>query len=272
MNQMDHFAQTVAQKRKEKNMTQEALAKQLGISPQAVSKWENGLGLPDVTLFPALAEALDLSLAELFGVEEPTVASNTNSNINNEETSRVPKFMAGLPLVGMGSRRACYSSKPLVEQKGEKLFFGDGSEADLESGWSTNCGAGDIRIYKIEEIGHLFCNQQDGEDSKTLIEKEWTNFPKTIQSLYFSVHSFVDIRILKGEGDTCKLRIKGSNRFLAATTVENDKETLTVRVKNQVWNLGAAVIAAGSNLGSPFGCPLKRENCSTHRSTARGIW
>lgn len=236
MNQMDHFAQTVAQKRKEKNMTQEALAKQLGISPQAVSKWENGLGLPDVTLFPALAEALDLSLAELFGVEEPTVASNTNSNINNEETSRVPKFMAGLPLVGMGSRRACYSSKPLVEQKGEKLFFGDGSEADLESGWSTNCGAGDIRIYKIEEIGHLFCNQQDGEDSKTLIEKEWTNFPKTIQSLYFSVHSFVDIRILKGEGDTCKLRIKGSKRFLAATTVENDKETLTVRVKNQIWN------------------------------------
>ena len=71
MSQMNDFAEIVARKRKEKKMTQGELAAQLGISPQAVSKWENGLGLPDVTLFPLLAETLEISLEELFGMEVP---------------------------------------------------------------------------------------------------------------------------------------------------------------------------------------------------------
>ena len=240
MSQMNNFAETVARKRKEKNMTQEALAKQLGISPQAVSKWENGLGLPDVTLFPALAEALEVSLAELFGVEE----QNSSPAVSNMETteqgkSRVPKLMGGLPLAGVGSRRACYSAKPVVEQKGEKLFFGDGSEADLDGGWSTNCGEGEMRIYKIEEIGHFGGNPDDREDS--LVEKEWKDFPKTIRSLYLSIPLHCVLRIVKGGGDTCRLHIKGRKRYLNAIMVENDGETLTVRGKslvNWTWRSG----------------------------------
>lgn len=239
MNNMNNFAEIVARKRKEKKLTQEALAKQLGISPQAVSKWENGLGLPDVTLFPILAEALGVSLAELFGIEEQN-SFPTASNIEIEETgkSRVPKTMDGLPLVGSGVKRACYSTKPVVEQKGEKIFFGDGSEADLDGGWSTNCGEGDIRIYKIEEIGHFYGNPSDaGEDSMNLVEKEWKDFPKTIHSLYFSIHLQCVLRIVKGGGDTCRLHIKGRKRYLNAITVENDGETLTVRGKSLVnWN------------------------------------
>lgn len=233
MSQMNHFAEIVAQKRKEKNMTQEALAKRLGISPQAVSKWENGLGLPDVTLFPALAEVLEISIAELFGVEEPRSVSSAVTTVESEEHFGVPKSYGGLPLAGVGSRRACYSAKPVVEQKGEKIFFGDGSEADLVSGWSTNCGQGDIRIYKIEAI-----EEQGGKrwGSDALVERTWENFPLSVRSLYFSLHSHGTLRILRGEGNSCKLHIKANERFLAATTVESDKEMLTVRVKNQMWN------------------------------------
>lgn len=52
--------------RKGKNISQEVLAQYLGISFQAVSKWENGDSLPDVELIPAIASFFDVSTDELF--------------------------------------------------------------------------------------------------------------------------------------------------------------------------------------------------------------
>ena len=50
----------ITELRRKKNMTQEELAAELGVTPQAVSKWENDLSCPDITLLP--------QLARLFGV------------------------------------------------------------------------------------------------------------------------------------------------------------------------------------------------------------
>ena len=52
--------------RKSRNVSQEVLAQYLGVSFQAVSKWENGDNLPDVTLIPAIAIFFDVSTDELF--------------------------------------------------------------------------------------------------------------------------------------------------------------------------------------------------------------
>ncbi len=52
--------------RKQKNISQEVLAEHLGISFQAVSKWENGDTLPDVAMIPAIAIFFDVSTDELF--------------------------------------------------------------------------------------------------------------------------------------------------------------------------------------------------------------
>lgn len=59
----------IAQCRKEKKLTQMQLAEILNITNQAVSKWENGKGLPDVSLLEPLCTALDISLNELFSGE-----------------------------------------------------------------------------------------------------------------------------------------------------------------------------------------------------------
>ena len=52
--------------RKSKNISQEVLANYLGVSFQAVSKWEKGETLPDVTLIPAIACFFEVSTDELF--------------------------------------------------------------------------------------------------------------------------------------------------------------------------------------------------------------
>ena len=56
--------------RKERDISQEKLADYLGISYQAISKWENGTSLPDITLIVPLANFFCVSADELFSLNE----------------------------------------------------------------------------------------------------------------------------------------------------------------------------------------------------------
>ena len=55
----------IAELRRKCNLTQEDLANLLSITPQAVSKWENDVACPDITLLPELAKILNISIDEL---------------------------------------------------------------------------------------------------------------------------------------------------------------------------------------------------------------
>ena len=65
MNQVK-IGKFIAEERKEKNLTQEQLAEKLNISKNAVSKWERGLNLPDVSIMQDLCKILNITLNELF--------------------------------------------------------------------------------------------------------------------------------------------------------------------------------------------------------------
>ena len=56
--------------RKNKGLTQEQLAAALGLTCQAVSKWETGITLPDTAMLPALADYLRVSIDQLFGYDK----------------------------------------------------------------------------------------------------------------------------------------------------------------------------------------------------------
>ena len=60
----------IAHLRKEKGLTQEALALHMGISPQAVSKWENDQTCPDISALPKLARLFDVTVDELLEGKE----------------------------------------------------------------------------------------------------------------------------------------------------------------------------------------------------------
>lgn len=65
MNQ-EKIGKFIASKRKEHNLTQEQMAEKLNISKNAVSKWERGLNLPDVSIMQELCKILGITLNELF--------------------------------------------------------------------------------------------------------------------------------------------------------------------------------------------------------------
>lgn len=76
----------IVQLRKEKGYTQEQLAELVGVSAQAVSKWENDVSCPDISILPQLADVLGVSTDELLGVKpiEPKVVI-VDSQKNNKE-------------------------------------------------------------------------------------------------------------------------------------------------------------------------------------------
>ena len=64
----------IGQLRRAKGITQEALAEKLGVTPQAVSKWENDGSCPDIALIPELAKILGISTDELLTGKKPETA------------------------------------------------------------------------------------------------------------------------------------------------------------------------------------------------------
>ena len=56
--------------RRDRNLTQEEVATHIGISYQAISKWERGDGYPDITMLPTLANYFGVSVDELIGMDE----------------------------------------------------------------------------------------------------------------------------------------------------------------------------------------------------------
>lgn len=57
--------ETIRRLRRSKGLSQKELAERLGVSCQAVSKWERGVNLPDILLLPALCATLGISADEL---------------------------------------------------------------------------------------------------------------------------------------------------------------------------------------------------------------
>ncbi len=79
----------IAYLRRMTGMTQETLAYRLGVSSQAVSKWERQLSCPDVSLLPMMADVFEVSIDELFVSLDPDAAANLIEGLPWEDDGRV---------------------------------------------------------------------------------------------------------------------------------------------------------------------------------------
>lgn len=88
MYDLRNYCNIIADLRRKRGWSQAVFAEKLRISPQAISKWECGVGLPDVTLFPVIAETLCVPVGVLFGEKnekEASVMQETRGNTEYEK-------------------------------------------------------------------------------------------------------------------------------------------------------------------------------------------
>ncbi len=100
----------IAQKRKEKNLTQEQLAEKLGVSNKTISKWETGKCMPDYSVVKNLCEELGITVAELMDgedAEERSVRAYDDEQImellkRTQDLEKQKNLLYGMLLIVMG--------------------------------------------------------------------------------------------------------------------------------------------------------------------------
>ncbi len=93
---MNHIGDTISKMRQNKNMTQEEFASRLGVTPQAVSRWERGNSLPDISIIKGICQVLSVSANTLLEIE------NDNRVIENDDVTMEKEIRSNLfaePLV-----------------------------------------------------------------------------------------------------------------------------------------------------------------------------
>ena len=83
MNQKE-IGKFIASMRKEKGMTQEQLGTMLGVTNKTVSRWENGMYMPDISIIPELCNYLDIGINELLSgkrLSEPEYQDYAEENL-----------------------------------------------------------------------------------------------------------------------------------------------------------------------------------------------
>lgn len=117
---MTRIGATIAKYRKAINMTQMELADLMGISFQAVSNWERGQSMPDISKLPELAQLFGVSIDELLGQNAPLIKSAAEGTLEAYDK----------PISAEEVEQAAPILKPdQVEHLADKLSFADSFDA-----------------------------------------------------------------------------------------------------------------------------------------------
>lgn len=161
---MNDFAQRIITLRKELSMTQEQLAQELGITAQAVSKWETGQSYPDITLLPKLAEVFHVRVDELLGVapqqdeeaEEDASEDSASAPLDlpwdDDPHTLHAVLFAGHTLIGAQGVTDCPEASRIT-------FEYEGPALNIDSVFSVSCG--DI-TGNVQAGGSVNCDSVGG--------------------------------------------------------------------------------------------------------------
>lgn len=152
------FGDIIMKYRKELGLTQEALANQLGVTNQAVSKWESDQSCPDVALLPKIADLFGITIDQLFGREAHKAEATQELPWPDDGTLRVVLY-AGRKRIGGACPAAneihfCYEGPALNVHSEVCVNCGD-VQGDVTAQGQVHCDA----IYgKLEAAGDVNCD------------------------------------------------------------------------------------------------------------------
>lgn len=164
------MAQRLVDRRKAAGLSQEALAAQLGVSRQAVSKWERSESSPDTDNLIALAALYGVSLDELLygkavddadDPEDGDTGAEASDEAEEDEDSADNTSRSDKPLVDISLARGIHVIDP---DKGEEVHVGwNGIHVTNErKGEEVHVGPGGVHVDTLEDDGHSVHTNADG--------------------------------------------------------------------------------------------------------------
>lgn len=187
---LQKFCIIISELRKQKGWSQNMLAEKIAISPQSVSKWECGIGYPDVTMFPTLAEIFSVPIGVLFGEKKTEIgAVRTMGN-----TFYAPDYKRIYVELGNVCRVVFVEDK---EQDGLVLAMGDPVflqyfDAELEEG--------ELRVILKNPLTSLAGTHWEpydrgGYDGENLVEIHID----PDRDIYKTILNYLDLHVYSGE-------------------------------------------------------------------------
>ena len=164
------MAQRLVDRRKAAGLSQEALAAQLGVSRQAVSKWERSESSPDTDNLIALAALYGVSLDELLygeaaddadDPEDSDTGAEASDEAEEDEDSADNTSRSDKPLVDISLARGIHVIDP---DKGEEVHVGwNGIHVTNDrKGEEVHVGPGGVHVDTLEDDGHSVHTNADG--------------------------------------------------------------------------------------------------------------
>ena len=126
-----------------KGMTQEKLAERLGISSQAVSKWENAKAAPDISFLPIMADIFGCYIDELFSREIKT-------EIHYDHCAELPW--------------ADDNTVRIFQTVGKKIIKSQKADTCIEVVFPRNCNETTRQYFKVEVFGNLISDSSINGD------------------------------------------------------------------------------------------------------------
>ena len=233
--------------RKRRGITQEQLAESIGISFQAVSKWENNIALPDITLVPVLASYFGVSMDELFdfnlkeiehAVRIITEKAYQYRESNPAESRRIleeglKKYPENDILLNNLLYVLDYSVKPdetiaiaskLIEKTNQNdvkydalrfLAYAYKAKGDLESAEAAIEQIPEIYFTKLTEKAYLLSGKAKFEAAE---KQKWISFENLLQMMwklaeYYEENGKIDKAIAETKKALNLISIIGNSQF-----------------------------------------------------------
>ncbi len=173
-----NIGRNIKQFRQQKQLTQEQVAAKLGVSYQAVSKWENGINTPDIALLPGIAALFDVTIDALFDDHAQDFASDIPA-AKDDDVIRIvqlrgrkvlsvtPRMSPDDPAIEIAFPRNCNDRTQYFKVEVYGHVIADGSiNGDVVCHQSVECAQinGDVRAQgnvtagTVSSCGSIVCN------------------------------------------------------------------------------------------------------------------
>lgn len=222
MNQ-EKFGKFIKNLRKKHNLTQKQLADKYNVTYQAVSKWENGLNMPDTALIKQISNDFDVSLEELFDGE---YKNKKNNKIFTIIIISIIILFIGIIIIFKTFKNDDFKFKTLSTTCNDFNISGNIVYNDKKSAiYISNikyCGGNDIEDYKtIECILYESNNDVDKKiSSYKYNENKNIKLEEFLQSITFTIDNYEK---------TCK-EYKDNTLYLLVNATKKDDKTITYKI------------------------------------------